>query len=179
MWGFMMIGVKGKQLCAGNPNAPDGRTEGRTDRLTDGHCDSSIPPLTSLWGGIKIIVCLWNTMPPVATKSQKIFFASRSKSRSQGHYFWTIRDRDFIFGMLTPLMTPFQMTPRFIAKVKVDNRQTDRQTDKQTGQKQYAPDHSIRGHKNMSPSGIWTRNLPLRKLVLRPLGYTDKGQKWV
>ena len=37
---------------------------------------------------------------------------------------------------------------KFIAKVKVDNRQTDRQTDKQTGQKQYAPDHSIRGHKN-------------------------------
>ena len=40
-----------------------------------------------------------------------------------------------------------------IANVKVDNRQTDRQTDrqtnKQTGQKQYAPDHSIRGHKNL------------------------------
>ena len=26
--------------------------------------------------------------------------------------FWTKRDRDFIFGMHTPLMTPFQMTPR-------------------------------------------------------------------
>ena len=26
--------------------------------------------------------------------------------------FWTIRDRDFIFGMHTPLMTRFQMTPR-------------------------------------------------------------------
>ena len=41
---------------------------------------------------------------------------------------------------------------KVIAKVKVDNRQTDkqtdRQTDKQTGQKQYAPNHSIRGHKN-------------------------------
>ena len=44
---------------------------------------------------------------------------------------------------------------KVIAKVKVDNRQTDRQTNKQTdkqtdrqkGQKQYAPDHSIRGHK--------------------------------
>ena len=34
-----------------------------------------------------------------------------------------------------------------MAKVKVDNKQTDRQTDRQTGQKQYAPDHSIRGHK--------------------------------
>ena len=26
--------------------------------------------------------------------------------------FWTIRGRDFIFGMHTPLMIPFQMTPR-------------------------------------------------------------------
>ena len=33
---------------------------------------------------------------------------------------------------------------KVIAKVKVDNRQIDRRT----GQKQYAPDHSIRGHKN-------------------------------
>ena len=31
---------------------------------------------------------------------------------------------------------------KVIAKVKVDNRQTN----KQNGQKQYAPDHSIRGH---------------------------------
>ena len=45
---------------------------------------------------------------------------------------------------------------KVIPKVKVDNRQTDRQTDKQTDRqtdrkKQYAPDHSIRGHKNLSP----------------------------
>ena len=26
--------------------------------------------------------------------------------------FWTVRDRDFIFGMHTALMTPFQMAPR-------------------------------------------------------------------
>ena len=42
---------------------------------------------------------------------------------------------------------------KVIANVKVDNRQTNRQTDrqtnKQTGQKQYAPDHSIRGHKKL------------------------------
>ena len=41
---------------------------------------------------------------------------------------------------------------KVIAKVKVDNRQTDKQTDKQTGQKQYAPDQLIRGHKNVPPS---------------------------
>ena len=26
--------------------------------------------------------------------------------------FWTVRDRDFIFGMHTPLMMPYQITPR-------------------------------------------------------------------
>ena len=44
-----MIGVKGKQLCAGNPNVA-GQTDGQTDGRTDGHGDSSIPPLTSLRG---------------------------------------------------------------------------------------------------------------------------------
>ena len=34
---------------------------------------------------------------------------------------------------------------KVIANVKVDNRQTN----KQTGQKQYAPDHSIQGHKKI------------------------------
>jgi hypothetical protein len=36
-----------------------------------------------------------------------------------------------------------------MANVKVfADRQTDRQTDRRTGQKLYAPDLSIRGHKN-------------------------------
>ena len=35
----MMIGVKGKQLCAGNPNADDS------------HGDSSIPPPPNFVGG--------------------------------------------------------------------------------------------------------------------------------
>ena len=35
---------------------------------------------------------------------------------------------------------------KVIANVKVDNRQTN----KQTGQKQYAPNHSIRGHKKLA-----------------------------
>ena len=43
---------------------------------------------------------------------------------------------------------------KVIAKVKVDNRQTDRQTNRQRGQKQYAPDHSIRGHKNNANNTI-------------------------
>ena len=33
VWSFMMIGVKGKQLCAGNPNADDRRTDGQTDMV--------------------------------------------------------------------------------------------------------------------------------------------------
>ena len=36
---------------------------------------------------------------------------------------------------------------KIIAKVKADDRQTDKQTDRRTGQKQYAPDHSMRGIK--------------------------------
>ena len=44
----MMIGVKGKQLCAGNPNAA-----GQTDGRTDGHVDSSIPPNFVAGGVIK------------------------------------------------------------------------------------------------------------------------------
>ena len=44
----MMIGVKGKQLCTGNPNAA-----GQTDGRTDGHGDSSIPPPNFVAGGIK------------------------------------------------------------------------------------------------------------------------------
>ena len=41
----MVIGVKGKQLCAGNPNA-DGQTDGRTDRRTDRQTDMVIPVYT-------------------------------------------------------------------------------------------------------------------------------------
>ena len=37
------------------------------------------------------------------------------------HYnFWTVRDRDFIFGVHTPLITPFQMTPIKV-KIKVND----------------------------------------------------------
>ena len=53
-----------------------------------------------------------------------------------------------------------------IANVKVDNRQTHKQTNKQTnrqrGQKQYAPYHSILGHKkvsNISQSVLSIRSL--------------------
>ena len=53
----MMIGVKEKHLCAGNPNADDRRTDRRTDEQTDGqtdgHGDSSIPP-NFVAGGIMI-----------------------------------------------------------------------------------------------------------------------------
>ena len=49
-----------------------------------------------------------------------------------------------------------------IAKVKVDNRQTN----KQTGQKQYAPDHSIRGHKNRIDriEAMWNIKLNRQKI---------------
>ena len=43
----MMIGVKGKQLCAGNPNVA-----GQTDGRTDGHGDSRYTPPNFVAGGI-------------------------------------------------------------------------------------------------------------------------------
>ena len=68
MWSFMVIGVKGKQLCAGNPNAA-GQTDGRTDRGMDGQTDMVIPvyPPNFVAGGIISIkssnfICWgWNT----------------------------------------------------------------------------------------------------------------------
>jgi hypothetical protein len=37
---------------------------------------------------------------------------------------------------------------KFLQTDRRTDRQTDRQTDRRTGQKLYAPDLSIRGHKN-------------------------------
>ena len=45
MGSFMMIGVKGKAAMRRKP-----KCVGQTDGRTDGHGDSSIPPLTSLRG---------------------------------------------------------------------------------------------------------------------------------
>ena len=49
----MMIGVKGKKLCAGNPNV-DRQTDGRTGGQTDGRTDMVIPvyPPNFVAGGI-------------------------------------------------------------------------------------------------------------------------------
>ena len=49
MWSFMMIGVKGKQLCAGNPNADDRRTDGRIDMVIP------VLPANFVAGGIMTI----------------------------------------------------------------------------------------------------------------------------
>ena len=75
---------------------------------------------------------------------------------------------------------------KITAKVKVDNRQTNKQTDKQTGQKQYAPNHSIRGHKqeaqratyrapeyNVQPSRKSLSNSDARVAIL----FTDQPKK--
>ena len=63
-----------------------------------------------------------------------------------------------------------------MAKVKVDNRQTDkqtdRQTDKQTGQKQYAPDHSIRGHKNITGVMFLKHTAIYSQTLLTPVSKT-------
>ena len=43
---FDLLTSRDSSYALGNPNADD--------RRTDGHGDSSIPPITSLWGGITI-----------------------------------------------------------------------------------------------------------------------------
>ena len=87
-------------------------------------------------------------MPPAATKSKKLFLASRSKSRPQGHWPWCHLKGHHKWSMHAKYEVSISYGSKVIAKVKVDNRQINRQTHRQTGQKQYAPDHSIRGHKN-------------------------------
>ena len=60
---------------------------------------------------------------------------------------------------------------KVIAKVKVHNtqtdKQTDRQTNRQTGQKQYAPDHSIRGHKNILQNTVLLKITDKKCIILR------------
>ena len=58
------------------------------------------------------------------------------------------------------------------------DKQTNRQTDRRTGQKQYAPDHSIRGHKKVELSYctclfhdtrlfMWSHNLNIVTFTLK------------
>ena len=83
-------------------------------------------------------------MPPAATMSKKLSLASRS----QGHWPWCHLKGHHKWSMHAKYGVSISYGSKVIAKVKVDNRQIKRQTDRQTGEKQYAPDHSIRGHKN-------------------------------
>ena len=99
--------------------------------------------ITYLW--IKFKVCLWNTMPPAATKSKKLFLAS---SQNQGHkvidlgVIW----KGVISGVCMPNIKSLSLTVQMLEpRLKLT---TDRQTNRQTRQKQYeySPDHSIWGH---------------------------------
>ena len=86
---------------------------------------------------LKKYVCE-KTMPTGGNKVRK-----RSKLRSQGHWPWCHLKGHNELSM----HAQYEVSISYGSKVKVDNRQTKRQTNKQTGQKQYALDHSIRGHK--------------------------------
>ena len=57
MWSFMMIGVKGKQLCAGNPNADDRRTDRQTNIRTWWF---QYTPPNFVAGGITTVLLLQN-----------------------------------------------------------------------------------------------------------------------
>ena len=78
----------------------------------------------------KIKVCLWNTMPPAATKCKKLFLDSRSKSRSQDHWPWCYLKGRHLWSMHAKYEVSISYGSKVLAKVKVDNRQTDKQTDR-------------------------------------------------
>ena len=97
------------------------------------------------------------SMPPAATKVEKAIFSFKVKVKITRSLTLMSIWKGMISGsMHAKYEVSISYGSKVIAKVKVDNRQTDkqtdrqtnRQTDRQTGQKQYAPDHSIRGHKN-------------------------------
>ena len=71
-------------------------------------------------------------MPLAATQSKKLFLASRSKSRSQGHWPWPwchLKGHHW-WSMHAKNEVSISYSSKVIAKVKVDNRQTNRQTDR-------------------------------------------------
>ena len=65
------------------------------DKISLKFCESFRFFLAVFMEKIKIsrCVCETLTMPPAATKSKKLFLASRSKSRSQGHWPWCHLER--------------------------------------------------------------------------------------
>ena len=73
-------------------------------------------------------------------RMKKLFLARWSKSRSQGHW-----PSCHYLSIYMPNMQPVSLTVQKLQwMLKLT---TDKQTNRQTGQKQYAPNHSIRGHK--------------------------------
>ena len=61
-------------------------------------------------------LCLRNGIRgyPVLSCLSVCYPVTLAKKINLGHNFWTVRDKDFIFGMHTQLIKPFQMTPKYI-----------------------------------------------------------------
>ena len=86
-------------------------------------------------------------MPTAATKSKRYFYL---QGQSQGHY---VIDLGVIWkGIISeermPNMKALSLVVQKLEQMLklTTDKQINRQTNKQTGQKQYAPDYSIRGH---------------------------------
>ena len=79
-----------------------------------------------------------------ATKSKKLFFSFKVKVKVTRSFTLISFERVSLVEYACQIWSLLSLTvQKLIAKVKVDNRQTDRQI----GQKQYAPDHLIWGIK--------------------------------
>ena len=62
-------------------------------------------------GGILFLSCLSVTVS-VCLSVFLWLCGSVAKNFNLGYNFWTVRDKDFVFGMHVHIMKPFQMTPR-------------------------------------------------------------------
>ena len=87
---------------------------------------------------------------PSGNKVQKAIFSFKVKVKVTRSLTLVSLERASLGSMHAKYEVSISYGSKVKAKVKVDNRQTDRQTNRETGQKQYAPDHSIWGHKKIN-----------------------------
>ena len=89
--------------------------------------------------------CVCETLFPEATKWKMLFLVQRSKSRSHGHWYWCHVKGHHWWSMHAKHEVSISYGSKVIAKVKVDNIQTNKQTS--SGQNKNNMSPIIPGHK--------------------------------
>ena len=109
----------------------------------------------------KIKVCLWNTDAPGGNKVKKAIFSFKVKVKVKRSLTLVSFERVSLVEYACQIWSLYLLRLKVIAKVKVDNRQTDKQTDRQTDRtKTICPGSFDPGHKNNQIDGkdkiIWS-----------------------